>query len=65
VAFLLWWQDPDLNWGHKAFQASALPTELSRHVIIKRIARKIGKGLYCQEKTEISGIIPDIFFCAD
>ena len=31
VAFLLWWQDPDLNWGHKAFQASALPTELSRH----------------------------------
>ena len=26
-----WWQDPDLNWGHKAFQASALPTELSRH----------------------------------
>ncbi len=46
-----WWQDPDLNWGHKAFQASALPTELSRHnkkhrtkmgvfVSIKKVDRK-------------------------
>ena len=24
----LWWLLPDLNWGHKALQASALPTEL-------------------------------------
>lgn len=23
-----WWLLPDLNWGHKALQASALPTEL-------------------------------------
>ena len=28
-----WWLLPDLNWGHKALQASALPTELkSRNV---------------------------------
>jgi hypothetical protein len=26
---LKWWQDPDLNRGHKDFQSSALPTELS------------------------------------
>ena len=24
-----WWQDPELNRGHKDFQSSALPTELS------------------------------------
>ena len=24
----IWWHLPDLNWGHKALQASALPTEL-------------------------------------
>ena len=23
------WPDPELNWGHKDFQSSALPTELS------------------------------------
>ena len=26
-----WCRDAELNCGHKAFQASALPTELSRH----------------------------------
>jgi hypothetical protein len=26
---LKWWQDPELNRGHKDFQSSALPTELS------------------------------------
>ncbi len=25
-----WWRDPESNWGHKDFQSSALPTELSR-----------------------------------
>jgi hypothetical protein len=25
-----WWRLPDSNWGHKALQASALPTELNR-----------------------------------
>ena len=25
-----WWRDPELNRGHKDFQSSALPTELSR-----------------------------------
>jgi hypothetical protein len=25
---ILWWLLPDSNWGHKALQASALPTEL-------------------------------------
>nr|DAR62957.1 MAG TPA: hypothetical protein [Caudoviricetes sp.] len=27
----IWWLLPDLNWGHKALQASALPTELKSH----------------------------------
>gem|GEM_PF-2584575 len=27
-----WWLLPDLNWGHKALQASALPTELKSHI---------------------------------
>src|SRR5665213_87875 len=27
--FKKWWQDPELNRGHKDFQSSALPTELS------------------------------------
>lgn len=26
------WRDPDLNRGHKDFQSSALPTELSRRI---------------------------------
>ncbi len=26
------WPDPDLNWGHKDFQSSALPTELPGHM---------------------------------
>lgn len=30
---LFWWLLPDLNWGHKALQASALPTELKSHTI--------------------------------
>ena len=28
MRLLLWWLLPDSNWGHKALQASALPTEL-------------------------------------
>ncbi len=32
MSFVWWWRDPESNWGHKAFQASALPAELSRHV---------------------------------
>lgn len=36
-----WWRDPELNWGHKAFQASALPAELSRHTVMSiRINRR-------------------------
>jgi hypothetical protein len=31
VGHFLWWRLPDSNWGHKALQASALPTELKRH----------------------------------
>jgi hypothetical protein len=27
------WPDPDLNWGHKDFQSSALPTELSSRFV--------------------------------
>ena len=50
-----WWQDPDLNWGHKAFQASALPTELSRHA--KWTQQKI--GFLCQIKN--SSIILFLF----
>lgn len=30
-----WWQDPESNWGHKAFQASALPAELSRQRFVQ------------------------------
>jgi hypothetical protein len=29
--FETWWLLPDSNWGHKALQASALPTELKSH----------------------------------
>src|SRR5450830_1134295 len=29
--YLFWWLLPDSNWGHKALQASALPTELKSH----------------------------------
>lgn len=33
---LKWWLLPDLNWGHKALQASALPTELKSHISNER-----------------------------
>lgn len=29
---LIWWLLPDSNWGHKALQASALPTELKSRI---------------------------------
>ena len=29
-----WWLLPDLNWGHKALQASALPTELKSQPLL-------------------------------
>jgi hypothetical protein len=31
VGYFSWWLLPDSNWGHKALQASALPTELKSH----------------------------------
>jgi transposase-like protein len=31
MGLFLWWLLPDSNWGHKALQASALPTELKSH----------------------------------
>ena len=31
VVHFSWWLLPDSNWGHKALQASALPTELKSH----------------------------------
>lgn len=33
----LWWLLPDSNWGHKALQASALPTELKSHAFSKNL----------------------------
>ena len=33
LRYFYWWRLPDSNWGHKALQASALPTELKRHGI--------------------------------
>ncbi len=30
----VWWRLPDSNWGHKALQASALPTELKRQIVL-------------------------------
>ena len=32
ISCKVWWLLPDLNWGHKALQASALPTELKSHI---------------------------------
>ncbi len=32
MSYKLWWLLPDSNWGHKALQASALPTELKSHI---------------------------------
>ena len=29
---IVWWRDPESNWGHADFQSAALPTELSRRV---------------------------------
>src|SRR5690606_14052226 len=33
LGYLSWWLLPDSNWGHKALQASALPTELKSHIM--------------------------------
>ena len=34
---LKWWRDPESNRGHKDFQSSALPTELSRPAFLSRV----------------------------
>ena len=35
MRLLFWWLLPDSNWGHKALQASALPTELKSHALVQ------------------------------
>ena len=34
MGLFIWWLLPDSNWGHKALQASALPTELKSHILV-------------------------------
>src|ERR1051325_9536197 len=42
-----WWQDPELNRGHKDFQSSALPTELScQRPIILRTPEAIASSVH-------------------
>lgn len=36
IRVISWWLLPDLNWGHKALQASALPTELKSRAVKTR-----------------------------
>ena len=36
LGYFSWWRLPDSNWGHKALQASALPTELKRLATLMR-----------------------------
>jgi hypothetical protein len=36
-----WWRDSDSNRGHEALQATALPTELSRHEFEPAEAKKV------------------------
>lgn len=38
---LIWCRETESNRRHKAFQASALPTELSRHKILEKISEGI------------------------
>ncbi len=53
-----WWLLPDSNWGHKALQASALPTELkSRAVDLCILLEVDGSGkplLVLQAGTDIA-----------
>ena len=48
LRYFLWWLLPDSNWGHKALQASALPTELKSQPIFSinnvLLIQKIGAG---------------------
>ncbi len=39
IKYTYWWRLPDSNWGHKALQASALPTELKRRLTVVELAR--------------------------
>ena len=34
IGLFAWWLLPDLNWGHEALQASALPAELKSHTAV-------------------------------
>ena len=50
MVYLVWWLLPDSNWGHKALQASALPTELKSqdvgtYLIVNYAAKMIGRPL--------------------
>ena len=50
MGYFLWWLLPDSNWGHKALQASALPTELKSHTnatsfILLKNQRKIKRQM--------------------
>ena len=43
-----WWLLPDSNWGHKALQASALPTEL------KSLVQAYVLVSFCRQATKAS-----------
>ena len=54
-----------MNWGHKAFQASALPTELSRHVTSKYFPEKHAKPFFPLNHSQIKkwvGILQTLYF---
>ena len=55
-----WWLLPDLNWGHKALQASALPTELKSRAVTLYILLElplVGKLLLIQSRADIPDCI--------
>ena len=43
------WRVPESNWGHKDFQSSALPAELTRRKLVPSVTKYKLQPLPCQE----------------
>ena len=57
-----WWRDPESNRGHKDFQSSALPTELSRLWEIK-CGNKTSEACLVNGKGYPSSFTFEVLFC--
>jgi hypothetical protein len=62
ACLLKWWRDPESNRGHKDFQSSALPTELSR-LVEKKGRNKTSEACLVNGKYCLASLTFEVGLC--